>query len=196
MPKVVEVRDTLIEVPAELEHLYDDRASRKIKKVPAPVLRLVARPVEKITKRHLLLIETMIEAMHEAHGIGLAAPQIGVSERIVIIAPGGQRPVPVINPEIVHAEGEIVGEEGCLSIPGLYGDVKRASLVRLKGLDRKGRPVLYELKNLSARIAQHELDHLDGRLFTDWVDMETLHWRDPNALPEDADGDDPEEGAA
>jgi peptide deformylase len=87
----------------------------------------------------------------------------------------------LINPEVVHAEGEMIGEEGCLSIPGLYGDVKRARKVEIKAFDRKGREVEYEMEGMSARVIQHEIDHLDGILFIDKVDPASLHWMHPYA---------------
>ncbi|MCW5936984.1 MAG: peptide deformylase [Fimbriimonadaceae bacterium] len=167
-----------IVVPDEYKHLYAQDDEHPVVKVPAEVLRKVAKPIEKITKRHLALAENMTRIMRKARGVGLAAPQVGVLERLIVLIPDG-RPMVLFNPEIVTAEGEQVGEEGCLSIPGLYGDVKRAEMVEVKGLDRRGREAVYEMEGSAARIVQHEIDHLDGVLFIDKVDVATLHWMDP-----------------
>ncbi len=90
------------------------------------------------------------------------------------------KPVAMINPRIVKAEGEEMGLEGCLSIPGLYGEVMRAAYVEVEALDRKGRELVYELEGMHARVVQHEVDHLDGVLFIDKVAVETLHWSHPD----------------
>lgn len=168
-----------IVVPEDYQYLYVQNKERPVVKVPAEVLRQKAAPVEKITKKQLFLIDDMIRIMKMANGVGLAAPQVGVLQQIIIIAPDGVRPTPLINPVIIKAEGEVIGEEGCLSIPGLYGDVKRYSYVEVEAIDRKGREFVYELEGMSARIVQHEIDHLEGILFTDKVDVATLHWRNP-----------------
>lgn len=167
-------------VPEEYKPLYVRDAERPVYKVPDPVLRQTAKPVTKVAKRHQHLINDMVRIMKAANGQGLAAPQIGVLERIVIIAPGGSKAIPLINPEIVEATGEQIGQEGCLSIPGLYGDVKRAKRVVVRAYDRNGRGVEYEMEGLPARVIQHEVDHLDGILFIDKVDPATLFWQDPN----------------
>lgn len=168
-----------IVVPEQFRWLYVENDERPVVKTPAPVLRQVARPITKITQRHRLLADNMVRIMRQAYGIGLAAPQIGVSERLIVIAPEG-RPSILFNPEIIRSEGTVVGEEGCLSIPGLYGDVERAELVEIRALTRKGDEITWELDGLAARVAQHEIDHLDGVLFTDKVDPATLHWKIPD----------------
>ena len=96
-----------------------------------------------------------------------------------MIAPQDFKPTALINPKIIKAEGEQIGQEGCLSIPGLYGDVKRFAYVEVEAMDRKGRELIFELEGMSARVVQHEIDHLDGVLFTDKVDTATLYWTDP-----------------
>jgi peptide deformylase len=169
-----------IVVPEGFRHLYVTDGERPIVKIPAPVLRQKAAEVEKLTKKTLLLADDMGRIMRKANGVGLAAPQIGILQRIIVIAPDDMKPTVLINPRIVRAEGEQVGQEGCLSIPGLYGDVKRAAYVEVEALDRKGRELTYELEGMPARVAQHEIDHLDGILFIDKVIPETLHWMDPN----------------
>ncbi len=169
-----------IVVPSEFQHLYEVGPDRPVVKIPDPVLRNPAKPIEKLTKRHAKLAENMIRIMKEAHGVGIAAPQVGVSERLVVIAPD-KKPIVLINPTIVERDGSQIGEEGCLSIPGLYGDVERALNVRVEAWDIKGRPVDYEMEGYAAVVVQHEVDHLDGVLFIDKVDESTLHWQDPNA---------------
>jgi peptide deformylase len=171
-----------IVVPDEYRHLYIQNRERPVVKIPAEVLRQVAPDVTKISKKTLLLIDDMMRIMRKANGVGLAAPQVGVLQRIIVVHPEGMKPTALINPKIVKAEGEQVGQEGCLSIPGLYGDVKRSMYVEVEALDRRGRELIYELEGMPARIAQHEIDHLDGVLFIDKVIAETLHWMNPEAV--------------
>jgi peptide deformylase len=133
----------------------------------------------KISKKTDFTINEMMRIMRKAHGIGLAAPQVGLSQRLIVIAPPDYKPTALINPKIIKAEGEQIGQEGCLSIPGLYGDVKRFEYVEVEAMDRKGRELIFELDGLAARVVQHEIDHLDGILFIDKVDLATLHWVDP-----------------
>jgi len=174
MPTVVPV------VPDEFKYLYVVDKDRPVIKIPAEVLRQKAREITKVSKKEQVIAENMLKIMRDAHGVGLAAPQVGILERIIVIAPEGRRLV-LINPVITESEGEAVGEEGCLSIPGLYGDVLRCRSVEVTALDRKGREVVYEMEGLSARVVQHEIDHLDGILFIDKVDPATLHWMHPYA---------------
>ncbi len=171
-----------IVVPPEYQALYE--SDGPILKVPHPVLRQKAEPVAKVTKRTQEVMDSMVRIMRAANGVGLAGPQVGVSERIIVIAPEGFRPLPLVNPIILSREGTMVGQEGCLSIPGLYGDVERARKIEIEALDRKGRRVQYELEGMPARVVQHEIDHLDAVLFTDKVDPSTLHWMHPDG-PED-----------
>jgi len=152
-----------------------------------PVLRQKAKKVKRVDGSTQKLIDDMFESMREARGLGLAAPQIGVGLRVLVIEmpdddtddsvealPDDKRHVKystekyaLVNPEIVKAEGEQFGEEGCLSIPGYVGLVRRAMKVTVKGLDRKGKEVKVKGEGLLARALQHEIDHLDGILFTD-----------------------------
>jgi len=171
-----------IVVPDEYRHLYVQNRERPVVKIPAEVLRQVAPDVAKITKKTLLLIDDMMRIMRKANGVGLAAPQVGILQRVIVIHPEGMRPTALINPKIVKAEGEQIGQEGCLSIPGLYGDVKRSAYVEVEAMDRRGRELTYELEGMPARIAQHEIDHLDGILFIDKVFAETLHWMNPESV--------------
>jgi len=170
-----------IVVPDEFKYLYEQSKERPVVKVPAAVLRQPAQEITKIARKHSLLVDEMMRIMKQANGVGLAAPQIGILQRIIVIAPSGTRPTALINPTIIKSEGEMVGEEGCLSIPGLYGDVKRAAYVEVEAYDRKGRCFTYELEGMAARVVQHEIDHLDGVLFIDKVDPATLHWMHPDA---------------
>lgn len=176
-----------IVVPDEYRNLYVHDRDHPIVKIPAEVLRQVASDVPKITKKTHLLIDDMIRIMRGANGVGLAAPQLGILQRLIVISPDGMRPTALINPRIVKMEGEQTGQEGCLSIPGLYGDVKRFQYVEVEALDRRGRELTFELEGMPARVAQHEIDHLDGVLFIDKVIKETLHWMHPDGFEPDAE---------
>lgn len=169
-----------IVVPDEFKYLYVQNADRPVVKIPHPVLRQVATEVTEVSRKTDKLIDEMIRMMKKANGVGLAAPQAGVGKRVIVIAPMDMKPTPLINPVLVEKEGEMVGQEGCLSIPGLYGDVVRFARVVVEAHDRKGKPVAYEMEGMAARVVQHEIDHLDGILFTDKVIAETLHWEHPD----------------
>ena len=140
----------------------------------SPVLRDETVPVAEITDEVRQLVRDMFETMYAARGIGLAAPQVGRRERVAVIDVD-EKPFAIINPEIVHAEGAARGEEGCLSIPEVYGHVERAARVVVRGLDEQGRPLEIDATELLARCLQHEIDHLHGRLFIDY--MSTLKKR-------------------
>ncbi|NLM94021.1 MAG: peptide deformylase [Firmicutes bacterium] len=131
-----------------------------------PLLRQKALPVKKITKRLLKLAGDMEETMRAASGVGLAAPQVGVGVRLIVLDVG-EGPIVVFNPEIIDRDGQDVDVEGCLSIPGVNGYVERSAWVKVAGLDAKGKPLVIEGTDLLARALQHEIDHLDGVLFTD-----------------------------
>ncbi len=176
-----------IVVPDEYKHLFVRNEARPVVKIPDPVLRKVAAEVNGISKKTGFLIDEMMRVMRKANGIGLAAPQLGISQRVIVIAPHDYKPTALINPKIIKAEGEQIGQEGCLSIPGLYGDVKRFDYVEVEAMDRKGRELVFELEGMPARVVQHEIDHLDGILFTDKVDPATLHWSDPDKPELDED---------
>ncbi|MBI1864264.1 MAG: peptide deformylase [Nitrospirae bacterium] len=145
----------------------------EIREYPDPVLRKKALPVETIDDGFQRLIDDMIDTMYAAPGIGLAAPQVGVLRRLIVVdASAGETPLPLyvlINPEVVSREGEQVGEEGCLSLPELNSDVARAARGTVRALDRTGTPVTVEAEGLLARCFQHEIDHLDGVLFMDKI---------------------------
>ncbi|AOT68417.1 peptide deformylase [Geosporobacter ferrireducens] len=143
-------------------------AIRNILKDSDPTLRKKSRIVEKIDDRILVLLDDMIDTMYEADGVGLAAPQVGVLKRIIVVDVG-EGIIELINPEIIDSWGEQVGAEGCLSLPGITGDVSRPAGVRVKGLNRKGETIEIEGKDLLAVALCHEIDHLEGILFTDRV---------------------------
>jgi peptide deformylase len=149
-------------------------AVREILTSEQPVLRQKAKKLKRVDASTEKLIDDMLESMRAGHGLGLAAPQIGVSLRVLVIEmpedpeePHSGEQVILVNPEIVKAEGEQFGEEGCLSIPGYIGMVRRAFKVAVKGLNRKGKEIRVTGSGLLARALQHEIDHLDGILFTD-----------------------------
>ena len=131
-----------------------------------PVLRAKAKPVAKVTKRVVKLLKDMEETMYAADGVGLAAPQIGVSERLIVVDVG-EGPIHIINPVLEKGGRLRYRREGCLSIPGVYGYVERYATVVVSGLDAKGKPLRIEGSGLLARALQHEIDHLEGILFTD-----------------------------
>lgn len=143
----------------------------EIKKLGCPVLRKKARPVDGVTDEVRRLVDDMFDTMYAASGIGLAAPQVGVSQRVVVMDVRGRdpsvEPVALINPEQVWSAGEEVGEEGCLSLPGILGDVKRSARIRVTGLSPDGERLEMELDGILARVAQHEMDHLGGILVID-----------------------------
>lgn len=133
----------------------------------APVLRRQARPVRRIDSSTRKLVADMFETMHQAPGVGLAAPQIGLSERLLVIT-YEEKSYVAINPQIIARSTEtVIGEEGCLSLPTIYGDVERAERVTVKATDLSNKSYTVEAEGWLARIFQHEIDHLDGIMFTD-----------------------------
>ena len=142
-------------------------AKLNILKVGESALRKTCRPVTEITPRTKRLLDDMVETMRNADGVGLAAPQVGILRRIVVIEVEEGNVLELINPEIIEASGSVLGVEGCLSVPGKQGLVKRPSYVRVRALDRNGVMQTYEGTDLLARCFCHELDHLDGHLYID-----------------------------
>lgn len=138
----------------------------KIVEIGADVLRERAAEVKEVTPSIHKLLDNMADTMYDAEGVGLAAPQIGVSKRVIVIDVGDGL-VEVINPEILEREGEITDDEACLSVPGVTGEVSRAAKVKVRGLNRHGEIEEFEGKGLLARAFQHEIDHLEGILFVD-----------------------------
>jgi peptide deformylase len=166
-------------------------ALREIIFLPEPVLRRKAKPVTKFDKELQTLIDDMIETMREAPGVGLAAPQVNISQQLAVIEyaedededegenedapPKPKKLYVIINPEIIKAsEEKVMGIEGCLSIPGLQGEVERHESIQVKALNRHGKPIKLKVDGWMARIFQHEIDHLNGVLFTD---LATRVWK-------------------
>ncbi|WP_129596350.1 peptide deformylase [Anaerophilus nitritogenes] len=143
-------------------------AIRNIIKEGDTILRKKSRIVDKIDDRIKTLMDDMIETMYSADGVGLAAPQVGILKRIIIIDIG-EGLIELINPEIVEQKGSQIDTEGCLSVPGATGEVKRPMWVKVKGLNRNGQEVELEGKEFLARAFCHEIDHLEGTLFIDKV---------------------------
>jgi peptide deformylase len=142
-------------------------AKLKILKKGDPILRRVCRPVTEITPRILTLLDDMTETLHDANGAGLAASQVGILRRIVVIETPESGLIELINPEIIKTSGEQRAAEGCLSIPGEWGITRRPATVTVRALNRKGETVEITGTDLLARAFCHETDHLDGKLFTD-----------------------------
>ena len=161
-------------------------AIRIIREDGDEVLRKKCKPVEKMTERLNELIDDMFETMYDANGVGLAAPQVGVLRRIVVIDTYEGNPLVLINPEIIETEGEQVGPEGCLSLPGLQGEVARPERVVCKALDRDMNEITVEGEGLLARAICHETDHLDGILYKDLA-IDGLYKVEPIEPDEDDD---------
>jgi len=135
-----------------------------------PILREETQPVGEVTDELRTLARNMFETMYAAKGIGLAAPQIGRSERLAVVDVD-DNPLVIINPEVVYTEGKAKGEEGCLSIPDVYGDVERPEKVRVRAMGLDGKEFEIEADELFARCLQHEIDHLHGKLFVDYLSV-------------------------
>ena len=171
-------------------------ATRNIVTLPEPVLRRKARPVTEFGGELQSLINDMVETMREAPGVGLAAPQVNIPERLIVVEYGDEEEdedgnviekpkklYVMANPEIVKTSEETeLGIEGCLSIPGIVGEVERFSSIQIKGLNRRGRPVKLKAEGWLARIFQHEIDHLNGVLFPDRAKRV---WKPETELPEE-----------
>ena len=142
-------------------------AIRNIRKMGDEVLRKPSKEIKEMTSRTMLLIEDMFDTMYEAYGVGLAAPQVGILKRLVVIDTYEGQPLVLINPKIVEKDGEQIGDEGCLSLPGKVAVVKRPNHVVCEALDQDMNPIRVEGEGLLARAICHELDHLDGVLYPD-----------------------------
>ncbi len=145
-------------------------ATRKIRIDGDSILRKVCKPVTEMTPRVSQLIDDMFETMYAANGVGLAAPQVGIVKRIVVIDVGDENPLALINPEIIEMDGEQTGDEGCLSLPGKVGTVTRPMHVVCKAFDRDMQEITVTGEGLLARALCHEIDHLDGILYKDKVE--------------------------
>jgi len=150
---------------ASAEHLEAGRLRLRIH--PDPVLRIKAAPVEEFDKNLHLLVKKMLKFMHVHDGIGLAAPQVGVSRRIIVVAIGSA-PVALANPEILHSSGQEAMVEGCLSLPGVRVNVLRKKSITVKGVVSRGKEAKLSVSGLTARVIQHEIDHLNGILISDY----------------------------
>ena len=144
-------------------------AYRKVRTEEDDVLRKVSKEVKKFDEALWALLDDMADTMYEENGVGLAAPQIGILKRIFVIDIG-EGLIEFINPEVVTTEGEQFGEEGCLSVPNKYGNVRRPNFVKMRALDRHGNAFEIEGTELMARAMLHENDHLDGKLYVDLVE--------------------------
>ncbi len=146
-------------------------AIRTILEFPDPRLRTRAQPVTRFDAELHRIVDDMLETMYAAPGIGLAATQVDVHRRLVVIDISADRndPLVLINPEILSREGEIATEEGCLSVPGYFDEVKRASKIRVRAYDRDGNVFERDCEDILAVCVQHEMDHIDGKLFVDYL---------------------------
>lgn len=144
-------------------------AIRNIRKNEDEILRKKSKKVDKVNERILILLEDMAETMDNSNGIGLAAPQVGILKRVIVVDIG-EGLVQLINPEIIESStASAIDEEGCLSIPGKQGNVARPVKIRVTGMNEKGEAVNFEAEDLFARVLCHEIDHLEGILFTDKI---------------------------
>ena len=155
-------------------------ALREIRMYKDEILRKKSREVKDVNERIKTLAGDMAETMYKADGVGIAAPQVGVLRRIIVVDAGSGL-ITLINPEVVKSEGEQVGVEGCLSIPNVAGEVSRPQIVTVKGLNANGEPIEITAEDLLARVLCHEIDHLDGVLFTDKV----IRYVDPEKEDDD-----------
>ena len=142
----------------------------EVKKYPNKILRCSSLPVEKITEREKRLFENMLNTMHHFSGIGLAAPQIGIKQKLIVADITGQT-LKLANPEVLKAEGKDKMEEGCLSVPGALVNIERPCKVTVKGLDENGQAIEVKAKGLLARVLLHEIDHLNGKLIIDYMNF-------------------------
>ena len=164
-------------------------AIRKIRTLGEEVLRARAKEVETVTPRIRELIDDMFDTMYEANGVGLAAPQVGIRKRIVVVDVTGEDPVALINPVILEADGEQTGYEGCLSVPDKTGIVTRANHVIVEAYNENMEKFTIEAEELMARALQHEIDHLDGVMYVDKVKPGELYTNEELAKIQEEDQD-------
>ncbi len=145
-------------------------AVREIVKFPAPVLRKRSKEIVSVSSEEKALLADMLETMYLNQGIGLAAPQIGILKRMIVVDIGSG-PIKIINPVITKRSGREVSQEGCLSVPNVMIDIKRAEKISYEGLDLDGKPMKGEADGLLARALQHEIDHLDGKIIIDYANF-------------------------
>lgn len=156
-------------------------ALRKIREIGDPILNKTCKEVKEVTDRTKDLIDDMFDTMYEAQGVGLAAPQVGILKRIVVIDCGDD-PLLLINPEVLETSGEQTGQEGCLSVPGKAGIVTRPNYAKVKAYNEDMEEFIVEGEELLARALLHEIDHLDGHLYVEKVEGELM-----NVVPDDED---------
>ncbi|MBU5429596.1 peptide deformylase [Kineothrix sp. MSJ-39] len=156
-------------------------ALRKIREIGDPILNKTCKEVKEVTDRTRDLIDDMFDTMYEAQGVGLAAPQVGILKRIVVIDCGDD-PLLLINPEVLETSGEQTGQEGCLSVPGKAGIVTRPNYAKVKAYNEDMEEFIVEGEELLARALLHEIDHLDGHLYVEKVEGELM-----NVVPDDED---------
>lgn len=158
----------------------NEMAIRNIRKIGDPVLNKKAKVITEMNDRTQELIDDMLETMYDAQGVGLAAPQVGILKRLVVIdvSPESDSPIVLINPEIIETSGEQTGDEGCLSVPGKSGVVTRPNYVKVKALDREMNEIVLEGEELLARAFCHEIDHLDGHLYVEKVEGKLMDLED------------------
>ena len=155
-------------------------AAIPIRVVPDPILRQKSKRVRYVDGSIQRLVADMLETMHAASGAGLAAPQVGTALRLIVIGIPGEEDIVLINPEIVRRTGERLVDEGCLSIPGYVGQIKRCQQVTAKGLDQTGKKVRIKAEELLAEVLEHEIDHLNGILYIDHLESpDKLHKVEP-----------------
>lgn len=140
---------------------------------PDEGLREVCKPIDEMSDSLDRLIDEMFYTMYDAPGIGLAAPQVAVQKRLIVVDVSEEKnePIALINPEIIRSSGQITWEEGCLSLPGIYADITRPSDILVRGMDRDGKTIEFEAHDLLAICIQHEIDHLNGKLFVDHLSI-------------------------
>ena len=156
-------------------------ALRKIREIGDPILNKTCKEVKEVTDRTKDLIDDMFETMYEAQGVGLAAPQVGILKRIVVIDCGDD-PLLLINPEVLETSGEQTGQEGCLSVPGKAGIVSRPNYAKVKAYNEDMEEFILEVEELLARALLHEIDHLDGHLYVEKVEGDLM-----DVVPDDED---------
>ena len=154
-----------------------------IRVLPEPILRQKSKRVRVIDGSIQRLIGDMLETMHSAGGVGLAAPQLGTPLRVIVIGMPEQEDVVLINPEVVRRSGERLVDEGCLSVPGYIGEIKRAEIVRVKGRDQNWKEIRIKANELLAQVLEHEIDHLNGVLYIDYLEsMDKLRKIEPEEV--------------
>lgn len=163
-------------------------AENEIVTYPDKVLATQAKQVHKLDANTKRLIQRMIKTMHEEKGVGLAANQVGVLQKVFVYDDGEHKGA-LINPKMLSATGEQVGPEGCLSVPGLQGEVKRANEVVVKGIDQTGKEVKIKAEGFLARIFQHEMDHLDGHLFIERAEPGSIQYVTAGEEEEEEEGE-------